>query len=168
MLKNVPIAFVKINQFFTDFSGEYGYDTEKYIDDLSVLIDKWIEAGCVEVYEFDDDRLFGRAKESDSDGQGRLVVEYIGIYHARLRPNFNDPLVVIKFSEDAQGKTYVSVRFISDHKQLFGDLDIKHNAVALKSLRQSVDAKIRHGNDKDFEDEEDADVEDQQDVDVDK
>lgn len=162
MLKSVPIAFVKINQFFTDYSGEYGYETEKYIDDLSDLIDKWIDAGCVEVYQFDDDKLFGRAKESDSDGQGRLVVEYIGIYHTRLRPNFNDPLVVIKFSEDTEGKKYVSVRFISDHDQLFGDLDIKHNAVALKSLRQSVDAKIRHGDGKDFED---VDVEDEKDVD---
>jgi len=168
MLKSVPISFVKINQFFTEFSGEYGYDTAKYIDDLSDLIDKWIEAGCVEVYKRDDDKLFGRAKESDSDGQGRLVVEYIGIYHTRLRPNFNDPLVVIKFNEDAAGKKYVSVRFITDHNQLFGDFDIKHDAVGVRSLRRSVDAKIRHGDEKDVEDEKDADVEDEKDVDVEK
>ncbi len=31
----------------------------------------------------------------DVDDNGHLVVEYIGIYHARLRPNFADPLVVI-------------------------------------------------------------------------
>ncbi|EQA6236354.1 hypothetical protein ACX5DZ_005089 [Enterobacter hormaechei] len=149
MLKREAITSVKINQLFTEISGEYGYDTGKYFDELLVLIEKWESQKYVEIYAVDDDRVFGRAKESDSDGQKRLIIEYIGLYHARLRPNFNDPLVVIKFSEDTNGKKYVSVRFITDHDKLFGEFAIKGNRTSLDALRKSVDEKVRKGDGQD-------------------
>ncbi len=149
MLKREAISSVKINQFFNEISGEYGYDTAKYFDDLLALIDKWEEQKFVEIYAVNDDRLYGRAKESDNDGQNRLILEYIGIYHARLRSNFNDPLVVIKFSEDSDGKKYVSVRFITDHNKLFGEFAIKGNRSSLKALRKSVDENVRKGDGQD-------------------
>ena len=149
MLKREAINSVKINQFFHEFSAEYGYDAEKYLDELYTLIEKWEEQQYIEIYEVREDRTHGRAKSSDCDGEGRLVIEYIGIYHARLRPNFDDPLVVIKFSKADEGKPYVSVRFITDHDQLFGVKKIKHDKSSLSALRKAVDEKIQAGESKD-------------------
>ncbi|MGK9433522.1 hypothetical protein ACSSTN_07035 [Pantoea agglomerans] len=145
MLKREAISSVKINQFFTDISEEYGYKTEKYFDELLELIDKWENQQFVEIYDMKSDRLHGRVKESDNDGQNRLIVEYLGICHARLRPNFNDPLIVIKFTEDSVGTKYVSIRFITDHDKLFGEFAIKGNRSSLDALRKSVDANVRRG-----------------------
>lgn len=145
MLKKEPIKSVKINQLFHEISNEYGYDTEKYLDELLALIDKWEEQEYIEIYEVQEERIYGRAKSSDSDATGHLVIEYIGIYHARLRPNFNDPLVVIKFSKDDEGTPYVSVRFITDHDQLFGSKTMKHDRSSLKAIRRAVDEKIKSG-----------------------
>lgn len=145
MLKKEAINSVKINQFFYEFSAEYGYEAEKYLAELYVLIEKWEEQQYIEIYEIRDERTHGRAKSSDSDGDDNLVIEYIGIYHARLRPNFDDPLVVIKFCKDEAGKPYVSVRFITDHDQLFGAKVNKRDKSSIKALRKAVDEKIKTG-----------------------
>gem|GEM_PF-1016699 len=145
MLKKEHITAAKINHFFYEFSAEYGYNAEKYLEEVLDLIDKWEQQGFVEVYKETSDRLHGRAKESDSDAQGRLVIEYIGLYHVRLRANFNDPLLVIKFTKDEQDKQYVSIRFITDHEKLFGCVDQKRDKITLSQLRQDVDANIQKG-----------------------
>lgn len=149
MLKKVAIKSVKINQLFAEISQEHGYDFNNYFDDLFVLIEKWEQEKCVEIYKVDDDRAYGRAKESDSDGKGKLIIEYIGVYHTRLRRHFNDPLLVVKFCEDDEGHPYVSVRFITDHNKMFGDFSIKHVKSSMKSLRESVDEQIHRGDGKD-------------------
>lgn len=145
MLKKELIEAVKINQLFHEISKEYGYDVENYLDELFALIEKWEAQQYVEIYKLREDRVYGRAKSSDTDGNGHLVIEYIGIYHARLRPNFDDPLVVIKFCIDEQGVPYVSVRFITDHNQLFGFKMTKYNRSSLSVIRKAVDKNIKDG-----------------------
>lgn len=94
-------------------------DIDKHSTNLAELIALWQQQEFVEVYVENKDRLFGRAKDS-SLAYGASPY-YIGLYHARLSYEENDPLVVLTFNyEDNPEQTTVSVRFMVDHDTLFG------------------------------------------------
>lgn len=145
MLKKELIETVKINWLFHEISKGYGYDIDSYLDELFTLIKKWEAQQYVEIYKLRENRVYGKAKSSDADGNGHLVIEYIGIYHAHLRPNFDNPLVVIKFCIDEQGVSYISVSFITDHNQLFGFKTSKYNRSSLLAIRKAIDKNIKDG-----------------------
>ncbi len=143
-----PISNVKVNELFSYFSYEYGYDPNDYTNELARLIYIWEEQGYIEVYNILKDRVYSRIKSSEIDGNGYFIYQYCELYHARIIDNDHDPLLVIKFIQELESpqQEYVSIRFISDHKQLFGTIQEKSNKNVLNIIRDRVDDKIQQGN----------------------
>lgn len=65
------ISWAEIHELFIDISDNFGYTAENYTDELTDLIQLWIEQGYVEIYTKDEGRLYGRVKDS-SLGQGAI------------------------------------------------------------------------------------------------
>jgi len=145
--KNKPISSVKVNELFTSFSLDYNYDPSDYNHELASLIFLWEDQGYVEIYQTIQDREYGRIKSSDEDGNGKFIYQYCDIYHARVTKDGHDPLVVVKFQTDEDDPTteHVSLRFLSDHDQLFGTIKQKNNRGHLKVIRDLADDKIIKG-----------------------
>jgi len=133
MPRNKLISSVKVNELFNDFSYEYGYDPSDYANELARLISIWEEQGYIEVYQISQDRAYGKIKSSELDGNGHFIYQYCGLYHARIIYNEHDPLLVVKFVKEPKNPQleYVSMRFISDHEQLFGTIQDKFNRNSL-------------------------------------
>ncbi|BBE95103.1 hypothetical protein [Haemophilus influenzae] len=150
MLERKHIKFVEIHHLFTQISLALGFteqDIDKHSTNLAELIALWQQQEFVEVYVENKDRLFGRAKDSS------LVYGaspyYIGLYHARLSYEENDPLVVLTFNyEDNPEQTTVSVRFMVDHDTLFGTKEEKFIQQRMKDIRKRIDDFIQLGNKK--------------------
>ncbi len=149
MPKNKPISSVKVNELFASFSLDYGYDPSDYTHELATLISLWEEQGYIEIYQTVQDRDYGKIKSSEEDGKGSFIYQYCDLYHARVTTNGHDPLVVVKFHscDDNPEVDYVSLRFLSNHEQLFGTTRQKYNKAELKVLRDQADKKIQDGND---------------------
>lgn len=147
MPKNKPISSVKVNELFASFSLDYNYDPSDYAHELATLIHIWEEQGYVEIYQTIQDRDYGKIKSSEEDGNGNFIYQYCDLYHARVSTNGHDPLVVVKFHEDDEDSEteYVSLRFLSDHEQLFGSVNQKANRAKLKIIRDRADTKIQEG-----------------------
>ena len=150
MLERKHIKFVEIHHLFTQISLALGFtehDIDKHSTNLAELIALWQQQEFVEVYVENKDRLFGRAKDS-SLAYGASPY-YIGLYHARLSYEENDPLVVLTFNyEDNPEQTTVSVRFMVDHDTLFGTKEEKFIQQRMKDIRKRIDDFIQLGNKK--------------------
>ncbi|KMK50482.1 hypothetical protein RO21_11605 [[Actinobacillus] muris] len=148
MLERKHIKFVEIHRLFTEISLALGF-TEQQIDqhsaNLAELISLWQQQQFVEIYIENQDRLFGRAKDSSlSYGASPY---YIGLYHARISYTENDPLVLLTFEyEDNPEQTTVSVRFMVDHDTLFGRKEEKFIQQKMKAIRKRIDDFIQQGN----------------------
>ena len=153
MLKSKPITSVKVNDLFSKFSLEYDYNPADYTHELASLISKWETQGSLEIYQTPKDREYGKIKPSDEDGRGKFVYQYCGLYHVRVTTTDNDPLVVIKFHTDEEDPNleYVSLRFLSDHEQLFGTLDQKDHRGQLKIIRDRADDMVQEGSESENE-----------------
>ncbi|HEK2899164.1 TPA: hypothetical protein ACKRMM_006091 [Pseudomonas aeruginosa] len=145
------ISWAEIHELFIDISDNFGYTAENYTDELTDLIQLWIEQGYVEIYTKDEDRRYGRVKDS-SLGQGAIPL-YLGLFHARLIDGDNDPLVVLVFEERINHKNkeisrIASLRFMLDHDDIFGSHESgeKYNSHLMKALRKRVDDFIQQGN----------------------
>ncbi len=147
MSRNKPISSVKVNELFASFSLDYNYDPSDYTHELATLIHIWETQGYIEIYQTTQDRDYGKIKSSEETGNGHFIYQYCDLYHARVTTNGHDPLVVVKFhqDEDDPETEYVSLRFLSDHEQLFGTVEQKHNRAQLKVIRDNADAKIQQG-----------------------
>lgn len=148
MLERKHIKFVEIHHLFTEISLALGFteqDIEQHSANLAELITLWQQQQFVEIYIENQDRLFGRAKDSSlSYGASPY---YIGLYHARLSYNENDPLVVLTFDyEDNPQQTSVSIRFMVDHDTLFGTKEEKYIQQRMKEIRKRIDDFIQLGN----------------------
>lgn len=148
MLERKHIKFVEIHHLFTEISLALGFteqDIEQHSANLAELIALWRQQQFVEIYIENQDRLFGRAKDSSlSYGASPY---YIGLYHARLSYNENDPLVVLTFDyEDNPQQTSVSIRFMVDHDTLFGTKKEKYIQQRMKEIRKRIDDFIQLGN----------------------
>ncbi|WP_273393800.1 hypothetical protein [Actinobacillus porcinus] len=148
MLERKHIKFVEIHHLFTEISLALGFteqDIEQHSANLAELIALWQQQQFVEIYIENQDRLFGRAKDSSlSYGASPY---YIGLYHARLSYNENDPLVVLTFDyEDNPQQTSVSIRFMVDHDTLFGTKEEKYIQQRMKEIRKRIDNFIQLGN----------------------
>ena len=148
MLERKHIKFVEIHHLFTEISLALGFteqDIEQHSANLAELIALWQQQQFVEIYIENQDRLFGRAKDSSlSYGASPY---YIGLYHARLSYNENDPLVVLTFDyEDNPQQTSVSIRFMVDHDTLFGTKEEKYIQQRMKEIRKRIDKFIQLGN----------------------
>lgn len=145
-LKRYDVSDVYIHDLFFDLSAELGYVldiAEDYIDDLEALVALWTEQGFIEIYDKTEDRQYGRVKDSNSVPGS--TPWYIGLYHARLLPSGeNDPLVVIVL-EEADGNHVISLRFMLDHDDMFGDRSAKRDPRRMKYIRQNIDNLIRRG-----------------------
>lgn len=150
MLERKHIKFVEIHRLFTEISLELGFseqDIDAHSANLAELIALWQQQQFVEIYIENQDRLFGRAKDSSlSYGASPY---YIGLYHARISYTENDPLVVLTFEyEDNPEETTVSVRFMVDHDMLFGTKEEKYIQQRMKAIRKRIDDFIQLGNTK--------------------
>lgn len=148
MLTNKPISSAKVNELFNEISLKYGYDPSEYTHELATLIDIWETQGFVEIYQTIEDREYGRIKASENDGDGHFIYQYCDLYHARVSSNGHDPLVIVTFhpEDDSSDDEYVSLRFLSDHEQLFGTTHQKQRRDQLKVIRDKADDFIQQSN----------------------
>ena len=146
MLKSKKISSVKVSETFVDFSFKYNYDPSHYTSQLARLISIWENQEFIEIYQTASTKAYGKIKSSEIDGKGSFIYQYCDLYHARLFQSHYDPLVVLKFQQDPDNlnQEYVSLRFISDHDQLFGTLSVKNDRNHLK-IRDKADVLIQKG-----------------------
>ncbi|OOF45783.1 hypothetical protein BKK51_05110 [Rodentibacter trehalosifermentans] len=148
MLERKHIKFVEIHGLFTEISLALGFtqeDIDDYSSNLAQLVALWEKQEFIEIYVDNKDRLFGRAKDS-SLAIGASPY-YIGLYHARLSYQDNDPLIVLTFDyEDNPETTTVSIRFMIDHDTLFGTKEEKFIQQRMKDIRKRIDNFIQKGN----------------------
>lgn len=143
------ISWAEVHDLFIEISDEFGFKAEDHEDDIAELVDIWMEQGFVEVYQSDEDREFGRVKDS-SQAPGAVPL-YLNLFHARLVKGKSDPIVAIVFEdrvEDGEKVVVASLRFILDHDQMFGKKGTgeKFDRDFMKTLRERVDAFIQKGN----------------------
>ncbi|STO55065.1 Uncharacterised protein [Canicola haemoglobinophilus] len=148
MIERKHIDFVEIHHLFTDISLALGFsqdDIADYTDNLVDLISLWNTQKFIEIYTENNERGFGRAKDS-SLAYGASPY-YIGLYHVRLDYKENDPLLVITFDkEDEPESSKVSIRFMVDHDTLFGTAAEKYIQQRMKAIRKRIDDFIQLGN----------------------
>ncbi|MBN6710920.1 hypothetical protein JFL47_13125 [Haemophilus haemoglobinophilus] len=148
MIERKHIDFVEIHHLFTDISLALGFsqdDIADYTDNLADLISLWNTQKFIEIYTENNERVFGRAKDS-SLAYGASPY-YIVLYHVRLDYKENDPLLVITFDkEDEPESSKVSIRFMVDHDTLFGTAAEKYIQQRMKAIRKRIDDFIQLGN----------------------
>ena len=139
-LERHEIKDATVNELFGVLSREFGYDYKEWLDEIVALQEKWATQGYVEVYQSDEHREYGRVKDSSlAPGTSPW---YIGIYHARLTDDgANDPLVVVKFHEDGQGKI-VDMKLMLDHDEIFGNVREKYDSARMREIRVAIDRFI--------------------------
>ena len=140
-VERINIENATINTLFGVLSKEYGYSYEKWLDEILALQDKWEKQGYVEIYQTQQDRSWGRAKDS-AQVPGSSPY-YIGLFHARLLSTMeNDPLVIVKFHETKSGKI-VDMKLMIDHNNFFGTKNQKYNPEQLRTLRIKLDKFVQ-------------------------
>ncbi|MCK3655446.1 hypothetical protein A4G19_06675 [Pasteurellaceae bacterium Macca] len=143
MIIKKPISKTELHILFYQISEKLGFTADvvnSYQDDLDGLMRLWEEQGFVEVYEFKWERRYGRAKNSD-----RIPPAYMGLYHARLVIDDNDPLLVLKFENEDTDEPVLSIRFMADHDDLFGSVQQKHYPEILRAIRNRIAEFIKLG-----------------------
>jgi hypothetical protein len=139
-LPRISISFVDVVSTFFEHSSKLGYDAEvvsSYWDDVTSLVQLWSKQGFIEVYTDNADRRYGRVKESSSVPGS--VPWYLGIYHARVLKNKNDPLLVLTVEEEKKhgvAKSVLVLQFLIDHDDMFGALGKqKKDTSIMKAIR---------------------------------
>ena len=142
-----PISQVKINTLFREISLQYSIDPKAYAHELALLVKTWQEDKFVGVYAYPTNGRPTLVKSSENDKSNRFIYQYCDLFHGRIVAGAIDPLVVVKFSPDpdSPGEEYVSLRFLADHPQLFGEDDEKSNRIVMKKIRDAVDTNIKLG-----------------------
>ncbi|WP_052119482.1 hypothetical protein [Gallibacterium genomosp. 1] len=134
MITQRKINDVIISHDFYQLSEKIGYTADIILDyqqEIGQLIQTWKLAKCVEIYQDNSDYAYGRIKDTNStDGSSPY---YIGVFHSRVLPDDNDPLLVLTFSGDV-----LMIRMFADHDELFGTFQEKHNKSKLKSIKQRI------------------------------
>ena len=138
------ITKATINSTFQEVSTFFGYDASKYTTEIATLLQLWNDQGFIEIYQTTKDKAYGQIKDSSENSKGQLSPYYIGLYHARLVDGDNDPLVVVKFHE-IEGGELVDMRFMIDHEEFFGSIELKRDRLKLRAIWLEVDAKIKKG-----------------------
>lgn len=138
------ITQATINSTFKELSDYFGYDATKYASEIATLLQMWNDQGFVEIYQTPKDKRYGFVKDSSENKQGHISPYYIGLYHARLVDGDNDPLVIVKFHETECGEL-VDMRFMIDHEEFFGSINIKRDRLKLRAIWLEIDAKIKVG-----------------------
>lgn len=146
-----PIVAVEINQFFADFSFEFGYEATEYAEEIIELQTLWESQKFIEVYRNDIDRRYGRAKPSDEDVSAGTIPHLIGLYHVRLLQKGNDPLIILTFekavtADDSEEGEIAVMRFMLSHDDIFGELKDKKWPERLKKIKSYVSRLIEQGN----------------------
>ncbi|MDX5049141.1 hypothetical protein [Vibrio cholerae] len=147
-----PISGVKVNTLFKDISlNEYNLDPSAYAYELATLSSKWKADGYVEIYEKPSSPKYGQVKSSEYNDKGHFIYQYCDVFHGRVIDGQYDPLIVVKFTEDPDdsNQEYLSLRFLANHAQLFGRKSDKDNRSVLDLLRNTADAHLQDGDDKD-------------------
>ena len=129
-----------VSTFFPHSEG-LGYDVDvvtSYWPDITALVQLWSKRGCVEIYSDHTDRLYGRAKDTNSKPGSSPW--YVGLYHARLLKTANDPLLVFTIEPEEENGDIRNVlvpQFIIHHDDLFGELGKqKNDKPTMKALRE--------------------------------
>lgn len=108
------------------------------------MVQLWQDQNYVEIYQTVADRKFGFLKDSSLNSKGTIAPYYIGLFHVRLINGKNDPLVVVKFHETAEGEI-IDMRFMIDHDDLFGNKATKRNSACLRAMWLEIDTRIKEG-----------------------
>lgn len=134
MITQRKINDVIISHDFYQLSEQIGYTADIILDyqqEIGQLIQTWKLAKCVEIYQDNADYAYGRIKDTNStDGSSPY---YIGVFHSRVLPDDNDPLLVLTFVGDT-----LVIRMFADHDELFGTFQEKHNKSKLKAIKQRI------------------------------
>ncbi|QYJ72468.1 hypothetical protein K0H59_05270 [Shewanella sp. FJAT-51649] len=147
-----PISQVKINTLFHEISLQYSIDPKAYSYELALLVETWKKDKFVGVYTAPTSGKPTLVKPSENDGNNKFIYQYCDLFHGRIVAGAIDPLVVVKFSPDpdSPGEEYVSLRFLADHAQLFGEKFEKSNRALMNKIRDAVDASIKQGDAKEL------------------
>ncbi|WP_439236688.1 hypothetical protein [Lonepinella koalarum] len=146
----INISKPEIDEFFYEISAillDKSIDDIKneYIYDLATLINTWQVQGFIEIYHQDSDAKHGRIKPSHINAKGNITPLYIGLYHARVQYNQNDPLLIITFEPDAdtdEAKQTPIIRFLIDHNNMFGHFSEKYQQQVLHKIHQTINKLI--------------------------
>nr|WP_193201110.1 hypothetical protein [Photobacterium phosphoreum] len=136
------VVAVTINDLFALISSYFGYEYSEWEDDILDLQEKWEEQGYIEIYQTPEDREYGFIKDSSLNSAGNISPYYIGLFHARVTPEGNDPLVIIKFHQEEDG-TIADMKFMLSHDDFFGDREQKNNHQQLNLIWKEVDGFIQ-------------------------
>lgn len=137
-----PVVAVTINDMFSLISRYFGYNYDEWEDDILSLQEKWKEQGYIEIYQTPGDYQHGFIKDSSLNKVGNLCSYYLGLFHARVVDDGNDPLVIIKFHQEDDG-TIADMKFMLDHDEFFGDKAQKKDRQQLQVIWKEVDAFIQ-------------------------
>ncbi|WP_439257850.1 hypothetical protein [Lonepinella sp. BR2271] len=147
----INISKPEIDEFFYEISAillDKSIDDikEQYIYDLATLINTWQVQGFVEVYHQDSDAKHGRIKPSHINAKGSITPLYIGLYHARVQYNQNDPLLIVTFEPDQtssnDNKQTPIIRFLIDHNSMFVHFNEKHQQQIMHKIHQTINKLI--------------------------
>lgn len=106
----------------------------EYQQELKELFHLWFSQGFVEIYSENHEQCWGRIKSSsDHTSSPGAVPYYIGLFHSRVAKTEVDPLLVLTFDGDV-----LLVRFMSDHDELFGSVEQKHQPQRLKQMKKTI------------------------------
>lgn len=128
------IKDVIISHDFYLLSEQIGYTADIILDyqlEIEQLVQIWKSAKQVEIYQHNTDYAYGRIKNTNST-QGSSPY-YIGVFHSRVLPDSNDPLLVLTFSNDV-----LVIRMFADHDELFGTFHEKSDKSRLKLIKQRI------------------------------
>lgn len=134
MITQRKIKDVIISHDFYLLSEKIGYTADIILDyqqEISELVEGWKQAQQVEIYDDNRDYAYGRIKDTNSTYGSSPF--YIGVFHSRVLPDDNDPLLVLTFSDDV-----MVIRMFADHDELFGTFSDKQNKRKIKSIKQRI------------------------------
>ncbi len=134
MISQRKIKDVIINHDFYLLSERIGYTADIILDyqqEIEALVQQWKTAKQVEIYTDNKDYAYGRIKDTNSTNGSSPY--YIGVFHSRVLPDDNDPLLVLTLNNDV-----LVLRMFADHDELFGTLKDKPNRNKLKDLKQRI------------------------------
>lgn len=138
MITTRKIKDVIISHDFYLLSDQIGYTADIILDyqqEIQQLVSLWKSKKQVEIYQHYTDYAYGRIKDTNST-QGSSPY-YVGIFHSRVLPDDNDPLLVLTFSDDV-----LVIRMFADHDELFGAFHEKQNQSRLKTIKQRISSSL--------------------------